>query len=111
MKKSLSTIILITTFLFSPIQNIFANLDNDSQDFITILQTTQQSDTTLATADYDALGTDEAIDPTERKDITDISTTSYLTFNLNVDGKNFINIKNKVKPCPKNLVQKGCATA
>jgi len=30
-------------------------------------------------------------DPTERKDITDISTTSYLTFNLNVDGKNFIN--------------------
>ena len=67
-----------------------SNLDNDEEDFVTVVNATQPSSTELTTADYDALSTTEAIDVNERKDITDVSTSSYLTFYLNTKGKTSI---------------------
>ncbi|MEK7113496.1 MAG: hypothetical protein AAB873_01575, partial [Patescibacteria group bacterium] len=66
------------------------NLDNDTEDFVTVVNATQASTSELVTGDYDALGTTELIDANERKDITNVSTSSYLTFNLNTKGKTFI---------------------
>ncbi len=70
------------------------NDDNDGDDWVTVVQTTQPSTSGLTTADYDLAGAInnpiEGMDQSERKDITNISTTQYTTFNLNYTGKNWI---------------------
>ena len=70
------------------------NYDNDGDDFITLVQSTQVSSTALATTDYARTGaTDnptEGIDATERKDITSVSAAAWLTFNLNTTGLGFV---------------------
>jgi hypothetical protein len=66
------------------------NEDNDGNDFITVIQTTQASNTSLITADYNQAGATnnptEGVDVGQRKDLTIISTLAYLTFSLNDTG-------------------------
>ena len=68
--------------------------DNDGNDFVTVVQTSQASPTALVAADHLQCGAvdnpTEGIDVSERKDITSISADQYLTFNLNSVGKNWI---------------------
>ena len=68
--------------------------DNDGDDFVTVVQTSQPSATTLSTADFDQAGSinnpTEGISPSERKDITNIAVFKYLTFNLNSTGLGWI---------------------
>ena len=70
------------------------NDDNDGDDFVTVVQTSQASTTTLSTADFDQAGNinnpTEGVDTSERKDITGVSTGAYLTFNLNSTGLGWI---------------------
>ena len=70
------------------------NNDNDGDDFITIVQGSQASSSTLAGSDYDNAGSvntpTEGIATTERKDITSIATNAYLSFSLNSTGQGFI---------------------
>ncbi|MFA6273772.1 MAG: SpvB/TcaC N-terminal domain-containing protein, partial [Candidatus Paceibacterota bacterium] len=77
------------------------NNDNDGDDWITVVQATQPSITNLMTADYDLAGNinnpTEGIDTIERKDITNITTNAYLTFNLNTMGKSWINTTGPTK--------------
>jgi RHS repeat-associated protein len=70
------------------------NNDNDGDDWVTVAQGTEASTASLIAADYDNAGNAtnpiEGIDSTERKDITNVVTGQYLTFNLNNTGKNWI---------------------
>jgi RHS repeat-associated protein len=78
-----------------------ANNDNDGDDWLTVVQATQPSLTSLTTADFDLAGSintpTEGIDTTERKDITNIATGAYLTFNLNAIGRSWINTTGPTK--------------
>lgn len=70
------------------------NEDNDGDDFVTVVQTSQASTTTLSQEDFDQAGsTDnptEGIDTSERKDITSVTAGTYFTFNLNSTGRDWI---------------------
>lgn len=63
-----------------------ADNDNDSEAYITLVEGTQASNTTLTTADFDAIGTTEGIDSGQREDITSITTSAYFTMDLNSTG-------------------------
>ncbi len=71
------------------------NNDNDGDDWVTVVQTSQPSNTALANSDFDLAGSinnpTEGVDTGERKDITSVSTSAYLTFNLNTTGKGWVN--------------------
>ncbi|MBI2416008.1 MAG: DUF2380 domain-containing protein [Candidatus Kerfeldbacteria bacterium] len=70
------------------------NADNDGDDFITLIQTSQPSLTTLSVADYDVAGdvhnSIEGIDTSERKDISTLAVRSALSFTLNETGRDFV---------------------
>lgn len=70
------------------------NLVNDGTDYLTVVQTSQATHTTLAVEDYDQAGSisspTEGIDSGERKDITSVSTGAYLAFTLNTTGLGWI---------------------
>ncbi len=59
-----------------------------------VVQGFEPSATALTTADYDLAGTInspiEGVDAGERKDISSVSTSAYLTFNLNSTGRNWV---------------------
>lgn len=68
--------------------------DNDGNDFITVVQTSQANYTTLALADFDQAGAinnpTEGVDSGDRRDITSISASAYLSFTLNATGIGWI---------------------
>jgi len=70
------------------------NEDNDGDDWITVVQTTQASTSGLVTGDFDQAGSInnpvEGVSTSDRKDITSITTGQYLTFPLNSFGKSWI---------------------
>ena len=70
------------------------NNDNDGNDWISIVQSTQASPTSLVIGDFSKAGNItnplEGINTNERKDITNVSVNSYLEFNLNQTGLSFI---------------------
>ena len=83
-----------------------SNDDNDGDDFVTIVQTSQDSNTELVTGDYDQCGSindpAEGIDATERKDITDLIAGGngvYITFNLNTTGRSWIKKNGESSTC------------
>lgn len=85
--------------------DIVANGDNDGDDWITVVQTTQANPNgNLVNADYNKSGTTEGIDTGERKDLSSISTGAFLTFNLNATGIGWID---KVNPLTTNDNTKG----
>jgi hypothetical protein len=66
--------------------------DNDGDDWVNVVQSSPASNTALTTADYDQCGS--VSNPTEgatRQDITGISTSAYLSFDLNATGLGWIN--------------------
>lgn len=77
--------------------------DNDGKDFITVIQSNQQSATLLSVEDYNDCGSlnspTEGIDASERKDITSISTSTYLTFTFNATGTAWISKTGYTKLC------------
>jgi hypothetical protein len=72
-----------------------ANGDNDGDDWITVVETSQPSTAALENVDYDLCG-DSIDDPTEgidngdRLDLTGLSTGQYYTFALNATGIGWI---------------------
>jgi len=74
--------------------NSRANNDNDGDDWLTVVQTTQSSPLGLTADDYDQVGSVnnpiEGIDIAERKDLSAITTGQYLTFALNATGRSWI---------------------
>ena len=70
------------------------NHDNDGDDFITVVQASQASAAALSIDDFDQAGSidnpTEGIDLSERKDLTNIITGKYLTFNFNANGRNWV---------------------
>lgn len=69
-----------------------SNKDNDGNDFITVVNTNQASTSTLAKGDFDMAGSiDFPLEGTdERKDLTSISMSAVLPFNLNAVGLSWI---------------------
>ena len=72
------------------------NNDNDGDDWVNVVQTTQPSTSVLATEDYDLCGS-SVDDPTEgsvRKDITsDITNSQYNVWTLDATGRGWIIIE------------------
>lgn len=70
------------------------NNDNDGDDFITVVQTSQANTSNLSIGDFDQAGDInnpvEGINASERKDMTGIATAKYLTLNLNFTGLGWI---------------------
>jgi len=79
------------------------NDDNDGTDYITVVQTSQVTHDSLVNGDFDQCGAidnpTEGIDAGERKDITSISTSAYLTFTLNSTGLGWIKKNGEDAPC------------
>lgn len=75
------------------------NGDNDGTDYLTVIETSQASHSSLVGADYDNVGVTEGVDSGQRKDITSISTSAYLTFTLNSTGIGFIKVNGVDAPC------------
>ncbi len=79
--------------------------DNDAQAYITISTSTQATHTSLATTDYDNAGpvsmnaASEVIDSGERKDLSSVSASAYLTFTLNANGINAIKRSGESSTC------------
>ena len=66
-----------------------------ADDFITVVQTSQANTSSLAYDDYDECGDSiddptEGIDTAERKDLSNITTDQYVTFDLNSTGLSWI---------------------
>ncbi len=73
--------------------------DNDGDDWINVVQTTQAATGSLATSDYELCG-DSIDDPTEgatRIDIGDITTSAYNTWTLNATGRGWIDVEGDTK--------------
>lgn len=70
-----------------------SNVDNDGNDFITVVQTSQASNTGLDYEDFDQAGAvdnpTEGVSTSDRQDITSIS-NGWLTFPLNSTGRSWI---------------------
>jgi len=110
-KSSYSTFVISRTFLpvdtsvlpdnalvTSVVLNIYVtgvqDDNNDGKDFVTVVKTSQDSDTSLTGDDFDQCGDIsnpiEGIDISERKDFTTLSTNQYLAFNFNSIGISWI---------------------
>ncbi len=80
-----------------------SNFDNDGADYLTVVQTSQSTDTTLATSDYDLCGSvsspTEGVDSGQRKDLTSVSVSTYLTFTLNTTGQGWIKKAGQSSAC------------
>lgn len=71
--------------------NTKINSDNDGQDYINIVQTSQANPTVLAVADYDKCGSVHTPSTGATAiDIGDIATSSYNAFTLNETGRSWI---------------------
>lgn len=72
------------------------NADNDGDDWITVVSTSQANPTTLGLSDFDQAGSIdnpiEGIDTSERKDITTVPAGAHLPFVLNSTGKEWISL-------------------
>jgi photosystem II stability/assembly factor-like uncharacterized protein len=77
--------------------------DGDDDDKITLVQTSQTSETTLDVDQFNNCGAvtnpQEGIDNSERKDITTITTGQDLTFNLNSTGIGWIKKAGQTRTC------------
>jgi len=78
--------------------------DNDGQDYLTVVETSQASHTDLVLADYNNIG-DTVTNPTEginvgqRKDLTGMASGTVLTFTLNATGLSWIKKSGQASSC------------
>lgn len=89
--------------------------DNDAQAYITVSTSTTASNTTLVVGDYSKMGlpstsaiTTEVISTGERKDITGISSSAYLTFTLNAAGLTAVKVSGASSTCGSSLTGWTC---
>ena len=80
------------------------NTDNDGSDYLTVVQTSQPSETLFTSDDYDLCGSPvtnptEGIDAGQRKDISSITLGSYYTFTLNSTGRSWIKTNGQTSNC------------
>lgn len=75
------------------------NGDNDGNDFLTLVESSQVNYTSMATTDFNNIGTTEGIDSGQRKDLTSISTSAYLSFALNATGMGWIAKSGEASSC------------
>ncbi len=68
-----------------------SDLDNDGKDFVTVVQGTPTTPTSIVVGDYSKVGSTEGIDSGSRKDLTGLGTSAYLSFALNATGISWIN--------------------
>jgi RHS repeat-associated protein len=77
------------------------NGDNDGEDFVTVIQSSQPSVTSLAAADFDLAGgvtnPAEGVDEAGRKDIGDVPANAYLAFSLNEAGRSWVSLTGPTK--------------
>lgn len=94
---------MITAATLNVYVDAVSNGDNDGADYLTVVQTSQATHTTLATGDFDQAGAinnpTEGVDSGQRKDMTSISTSAYLTFTLNATGRSWIKGSGVDAPC------------
>lgn len=62
----------------------------DAWDYISVVRTSQATHTTLVNADYDNIGTTEGIASGDRKEVSAITSGTYVTFPLNATGISWI---------------------
>lgn len=84
------------------------NQDNDGSDYLTVVQTSQASEYELRDEDFDQCGAisspTEGIDAGQRKDITSITSGSYLTFTLNSTGRGWVKTNGQTSNCGSNTI-------
>ncbi len=84
----------VTDSVLKVFVNSKLNNDNDGDDWMTVVQGSQPSTSSLITADYDLAGSintpTEGVDVGERKDISTVATGQYLNINLNSAGKSWV---------------------
>ncbi len=73
------------------------NTLDDGLDYITVVETSQATHTTLAISDFALVGSTQGV--ATPADITSISTGAYLTLTLNATGIGFINFSGEDAPC------------
>ncbi len=74
------------------------NGDNDGVDYITVVRTAQATHTTLS-GSWSTAGGTEGIDSGQRKDITSITTSATLSFDLNATGIGWITKSGQASNC------------
>jgi hypothetical protein len=76
------------------------NFDNDGDDWINIVQTSQASETQVVIADFDQAGSiDNPTEGSTRIDITSISTGAYSAWTLNATGLGWIKKSGETANC------------
>lgn len=79
------------------------NEDNDGTDYMTVVQTTQTTHTTLSSSDFLQCGSSpnptEGVATSNRKDLTSVSTNAYLSFDLNTTGVGWIKKQGQPSVC------------
>ncbi len=73
--------------------------NNDGNDYVTVVQTSQSNSTTLATADYSAIASTEGIDSGSRLDLTGLASGQYYSFPLNATGRSWIKKSGQTSNC------------
>lgn len=103
--SALGTDATISAVTLSAYVTATQNDDNDGNDYITVSTSTQATHTTLASADFDTAGpvtmntASEAVDSGQRKDISLISISAYLTFTFNAAGVAAIKKSGETSTC------------
>ncbi len=75
------------------------NDDNDGNDFLTIVRSSQVNYASLATTDFNNIAFSEGIDSGQRKDLTGLATSAYLSFSLNSTGMGWIAKSGQASNC------------
>lgn len=80
-----------------------STIDNDGDDYITVIQTSQATHTVLANADYNNAGATttptEGIATSEREDVSSMATGTYKMFTLNSTGRGWIAKSGQASNC------------
>jgi hypothetical protein len=94
-----------TASILSATLNVYVTaLSNDGEDndYVSVVQTSQASNTSLAVSDFQRVGTAEGVDTGQRKLVTGISTGAYLSFTLNATGLGWIAKQGVDSPCARD---------
>lgn len=92
---------LITSASLNVYVTAAPDFNDDGNDFINVVNTSQANSTTLTTADYDQAGAiDNPTTGSTAKDITtDITISAYNTFTLNATGLSWVKVAGRTSSC------------
>lgn len=75
---------------------VLSNTDNDGDDFLSVIQTSQDSNSTLTTTDYNNIS---GVEGSNRVDFGTLTQSTYQTFTLNSTGKSWIKKSGATSQC------------